>query len=230
MLHTEQKIELADMLAGSSLFTGFYAGEIESLLEKINFQIKSFESEQVVAFRNEACNSLNIVLEGSVRGEMHRFDGKSIKLEDIHAVEPFASAFLFGDKQTYPVDVVVNQFARIMLIPKQDFLRILQKDGKLLNNYMDKIASRAQLLADKIWFINLNSLREKIANFVLDRCGGEKEFCHSYNQSQMADMFGVARPSLSRELNRMAREGLISNERNRIVMLNREKLLEIVRQ
>lgn len=220
---------LTDQLIESSLFKGFYAAEVENLLEKVQYQIKFYDEEQVIALRNDPCNSLNFVLEGSVRGEMYRFDGKTIKVEDIPAPEPFASAFLFGDKQKYPVSVVANEASKVLKIGKQDFLRIIQEDGKLLNNYMDKIASRAQLLADKLWFINFNSLREKIASFVLDRCEQENEYCHTYTQSQLADLFGVARPSLSREINKMVKEGLIKNYRNKIIMLDKQAILNIVR-
>ena len=40
----------------------------------------------------------------------------------------------------------------------------------------------------------------------------------------MAETFGVTRPSLSRELSAMAREGLIAVEGRRIAVLRREAL------
>jgi len=218
-----------DTLVQSVLFRNFSADEIQKLLAKTTYQIRTYETEAVIAFRNEPCQSLNVVLEGSVRGEMYRYDGKTMKLEDIPTPEPFASAFLFGDKQEYPVNVIANEYTKVLQIRKPDFLKLLQQDSKFLNNYMDKVASRAQLLADKLWFINFNSLREKIATFVLDRCKQEDEFCHTYTQHQLADLFGVTRPSLSREINKMAKEGLIENHRNKFVMLNRQALLGIVK-
>lgn len=219
---------MIDTLSRSTLFRGMADEKISKILGSVVFQRKRYPAEAMLAFRNDACQHLSILLSGSVRGEMYSFNGKTIKVEDIHAPEPFASAFLFGEKQYYPVNVVSNEPCEVLYIPRDGFLRILQQHPQVLNNYMDRVASRAQLLADKLWFIHLRSLREKIAAFALDRCSASLECRHNFSQNQMADLFGVTRPSLSRALNALVKEGLIENQRNKIIIKDKNALLRIV--
>lgn len=49
-----------------------------------------------------------------------------------------------------------------------------------------------------------------------------------HSRQELADMFGVARPSLSREIGRMVDEGLISVEENRFRLLRREAIRALV--
>jgi len=49
------------------------------------------------------------------------------------------------------------------------------------------------------------------------------------SQQEMADYFGVSRPSLARELSHMQDEGLISVDRKHIRILKKEKLKELIR-
>ena len=48
------------------------------------------------------------------------------------------------------------------------------------------------------------------------------------SQQEMADYFGVSRPSLARELAHMQDEGLISVDRKHITILNPEKLKKLI--
>lgn len=217
------------LLAQCPVFKGIPENESKKLLSSIHYQVKSFNKGDIVAIADEPVSSLFIILSGSVRGEMIDYSGKTIKIEDIEAPRPLATAFLFGKENRFPVTVTANNDVKILAIPVSEFLRLLQRNTQILVNYLNSISSRSQFLSQKLHFLNFKTIREKVAHFLLQQAG---EKLHSSElkatQQQISELFGVTRPSLSRVLSEMQREKLFIIEKKTVTLLNKQKLNEIL--
>ena len=218
------------LLTRCPVFRGLTEEESRTLLGQIHFQTKSYQKDEIVVLAGEEVKNLLIVLEGSVRGEMIDYSGKTVKIEDIEAPQPLASAFLFGKENRYPVTVTTNINTRILAIPVPEFLKLLQLNATLLRNYLNSISSRAQFLSQKLHFLSFKTIREKIAHFLLKQAGDR---FHSFElkatQQQLADLFGVTRPSLARVLGEMQAEGFIKIEKKTVTLLDKNGLNELLR-
>lgn len=218
------------LLTQCPVFRGISKEESKSLLDEIHYQIKSFQKDEIVVLAGDEVKNLLIVLSGSVRGEMIDYSGKTVKIEDIEAPKPLAAAFLFGKENRYPVTVTANNETRILAVPVPEFLKILQMNTNLLRNYLNSISSRAQFLSQKLHFLSFKTIKEKVAHFLLKQAG---ERFHSFElkntQQQLADLFGVTRPSLARVLGDMQANGLIKIERKTVTLLDKEKLNQLLR-
>ena len=217
------------LLAQCPVFNGFPENESKKLLSSIHYQVKSFNKGDIVAIAGEPTGNLFIVLSGSVRGEMIDYSVKTIKIEDIEAPRPLATAFLFGKENRFPVTVTANNDVKILAIPVSEFLRLLQRNTQILVNYLNSISSRSQFLSQKLHFLNFKTIREKVAHFLLQQAG---EKLHSFElkatQQQISELFGVTRPSLARVLSEMQREKLFIIEKKTVTLLNKQKLNEIL--
>jgi len=204
--------------------------EIKNLLQTVHFQVKQFSKNDLLAVAGEPVQFLYILLEGSVKGEMIDFSGKVIKIEDIEAPKPIAAAFLFGKENMFPVTVTANNDVKLLSVPIDSFLKLLQSNSQMLKNYLDSISTRAQFLSQKLQFISFKTIRKKIAHFLLNKAGSQ---LHSVDlkmtQQQLADLFAVSRPSLARVLGEMQKEGLIRLEKKTVILLEKNKLQKIVR-
>lgn len=218
------------LLTACPVFMGLEADECKALLSKIHFQIRKFEKDDVVVDAGEEVKNLYIVLAGSVRGEMIDYSGKTVKIEDIEAPRPLASAFLFGKENKFPVTVTANKKAEILAMPVVEFLKLLQMNTRLLRNYLNNISTRAQFLSQKLHFLSFKTIREKVAHYLLQQTG---ERLHSFElkntQQQLAELFGVTRPSLARVLGDMQNEGLIKIEKKTITLLNKNSLSQLLK-
>lgn len=212
------------------VFRGLTEDESRDILGRIHFQIKSFEKDEVVVLAGEEVKNLLIVLEGSVRGEMIDYSGKTVKIEDVEAPQPLASAFLFGKENRFPVTVTANVATRILAVPVPEFLKLLQLNATLLRNYLNSISSRAQFLSQKLHFLSFKTIKEKVAHFLLKQAGDR---FHSFDlkatQQQLADLFGVTRPSLARVLGEMQNDGLIKIEKKTVTLLDKTALNELLK-
>jgi CRP/FNR family transcriptional regulator, dissimilatory nitrate respiration regulator len=217
------------LLTQCPIFWGITEKDAELLFKKIHFQIKSYSKDEVVVVAGELVFNLHIIIAGSVRGEMIDFSGKTIKIEDIEAPKPLATAFLFGQENKFPVTVTSNNEAKILTIPVSEFLKLLQLNTQILKNYLNSISSRAQFLSQKLHFLSFKTIKGKVAHFLLQQAGEKFHSVELKNtQQQLADLFGVTRPSLARVFGEIQKEGLIKISNKTVTLLNKKALNELM--
>ena len=218
------------ILVKSPLFYGIPDEECRALFSKIHYQVRKFEKDAIVVQGGEEVTNLFVVLSGSVRGEMIDYSGKTVKIEDIETPRPLAAAFLFGKENKFPVTVTANKKAELLAIPVVEFLKLLQMNTRLLRNYLNSISTRAQFLSQKLHFLSFKTIKEKIAHFLLQQAGDR---FHSFElkntQQQLAEMFGVTRPSLARVLGEMKDEKLIKIEKKTVTLLDKQGLNKLLK-
>lgn len=220
-------MQYSELLSRSPLFRGVTPERTEKIMESITWQVKRYDRGEMVAQAGDECRFLMIVVEGSVRGEMTDASGKIIKIEDIEKPRPIALSFIFGQHNLFPVNVTANEDTSILLIPKPDLLTLLQSDKQVLQNILDAISSRGQFLSQKIRTLSMKSLRDKVSHMLMELCREQGDVVQlPSSQTDLADYFGVARPSLARTLGELADEGIISVERRTVKILDRRRLAD----
>lgn len=214
-----------EIISTSSIFKGIELEAIKSLFDLVVFQVRNYKKGDLVASAGEEINAFFMLQKGSVRGEMMNFSGKVIKIEDIEAPRVIASAFLFGKRNKFPVTVIANEYSEIIIIFKEEFIKLLQLNNLVLGNYLDAISSRAQFLSEKLQFLSFKTIKGKIAHFLLESAGDRYHSIEiKQTQQQLADLFGVTRPSLARVLRDLQDEKLINVERKTISLIDKEGL------
>jgi CRP/FNR family transcriptional regulator, dissimilatory nitrate respiration regulator len=220
--------EHLEILTRCPIFIGLGGQEIESVFTGAHYFTRTYEVGEIAAFSGEPVNFLMCILEGSVKGEMQDFSGKVIKIDDIRAPRVLASAFIFGRQNRFPVNVLANEQTRILYIPKYEFMKMLQSDMRILQNFLNVISGQTQMLAGKLKFLSFKTIRGKISQYILSLAGPDKTMVElPLTQNALAEQFGVARPSLARTLGEMADEGIISVDRRVIRILDRRRLIAI---
>lgn len=218
------------ILSDSPLFKGMNNSEIEEILAGVPHRIKRFKSGSMISQSGEPVVSLMVVVKGIVKGEMVDFAGRVIKIEDIHAPGALASAFMFGNKNRFPVNVITVTDTELLDINKSDFLKLLMINDKILVNFLDMISNRSQFLSEKIKFLNFKTIKGKMAQYILRLAVDQKnEIVLDRTQNDLADFFGVARPSVARALGDMEEDGYLLVQGKRIKILDRKGLLEMTR-
>ena len=220
-----------EVLMESPLFRGLRADQIEALMDGITFQIKSFDRGEIIAYSGDLLSSQPVIIKGSVKGEMIDFAGRIIKIEDIEAPRPLAPAFLFGKNNKYPVNIIANNEVEILMIPKEEMIRLMQRSDIILSNFVDNVSNRAQFLTNKIKFLSFTTIKGKIAQYFLDLSAKTNSdlIRLPHSQAQLAELFGVARPSVGRAIAEMNREAIIKTDGKEVVLLDKTKLSELLR-
>jgi CRP/FNR family transcriptional regulator, dissimilatory nitrate respiration regulator len=219
-----------EILCQSPVFRGISPEELSGLFNRIHFQVKTYQKNDLIAIAGEICDRLLIIQEGNVKAEMNDYSGKTIKIEDLTAPQPLATAFLFGTQNRFPVTVSAISEVEMVSIQKPEFVKLLQLNSLILNNYLNTISTRAQFLSQKLKFLSFKTIKQKIAHFLLEKAGTRLQTVEvQQSQGQLAEMFGVTRPSLARTLGEMVHEGLIETDRRWIKILDKNRMNQLLK-
>lgn len=219
-----------NLISMCPIFKGLPPLKVEQLMVDVHYRVRHFNKHELVVQAGDECTNLFIVIKGSVKGEMADYTGKTIKIEDIEAPRPLAAAFLFGQNNRFPVTVIANNEVSLLSIDRAEFLKLLQKDQRILTNYLNSISSRAQFLSQRIKFLSFKTIRQKIAHYLLELAGDRLAIVElPLSQSQLAEFFAVTRPSLGRALGEMDQEGLIEVHRRTIKIIDKAKMNELLK-
>jgi CRP/FNR family transcriptional regulator, dissimilatory nitrate respiration regulator len=217
------------LLSKAPLFKGIRPGEVELILTSVPHRIKKFQSGSMISQSGEQVNSLMVVINGVVKGEMVDYAGRVIKIEDIPAPGALASAFMFGNRNRFPVNVLAVSDGELLMIEKSHFLKLLMKNDIILVNFLDMISNRSQFLSEKIKFLNFKTIKWKLAHYILEKSGKDKSSVTlDMTQSDLSDFFGVARPSVARALGDLEKLGYIEAKGKNIKIIDREGLADFM--
>lgn len=209
---------------------GISEEELAGLFGQIHYQVKAYQKNDLIVSGGDICDRLLIVQKGSVKAEMNDYSGKTIKIEDLSAPQPLASAFLFGRQNQFPVTVSATTEVEMVSIPKAEFVKLLQLNSLILNNYLNTISTRAQFLSQKLKFLSFKTIKQKVAHFLLEKAGDRLLTLEmQQSQEQLAEMFGVTRPSLARALGEMVQDGLIETQRRSIKILDKDRMNQLLK-
>lgn len=219
-----------EILCQCPLFRGISPEGLTELFNQIHFQVKAYRKNDLIVNGGEICDRLLIIQHGSVKAEMNDYSGKTIKIEDLTAPQPLATAFLFGNQNRFPVTVSATTEVEMVSILKPEFVKMLQLNALILNNYLNTISTRAQFLSHKLKFLSFKTIKQKIAHYLLEKAGDRLQTVEiKQSQGQLAEMFGVTRPSLARALGEMCQEGLIETDRRYIKILDKTRMNQLLK-
>lgn len=224
-------LNYADVLGKNYLFRNIKPDKIGEIIKKAHHQVKTYQKGEMIAYNGDNCDTLKIIVKGSAVGEMMDFQGKSLRIEKLTAPDTIASAFIFGDKNIYPVDVIAEEETKLLLIAKEDLMKLFCEEQAILKNFLDIISNRSQLLTKKIKLLGLQTIKGKIAHYLLEqvRREGQIELLIKNTQTELANMFGVSRPSLARVIREMHNDGIINAVGKQITILDKKALSDLLR-
>ncbi len=211
------------------LFRSLTEPELERIFAELKITETRFRKGEILAMQDEPVTRLIILLTGSVKGEMTDPSGKVAKVEDIHAPSPLAILFLFGHDNRFPVQATALGNGTAVIIPRQSVLRMLSMNEILLKNYLDISADFAARLSRKLNLMSFRTIRQKVAAYLLELSEKQDSYTVTLDRSKsaLAEYFGVARPSLEREITRMHEDGLIFSQQKRITIRGKQALMRL---
>jgi CRP-like cAMP-binding protein len=219
-----------EILGRSPLFNGLESQQINTLIAKCPHQVKSFTKNEVLAYSGEVVDKAMIILSGRLQGEMVDFSGNNLKIEDLNAPQMVAPAFLYGAQGLFPVNLSASSDGKLLVIYRNDFTKLLTLDPRVLANFLNIISGKAQFLSRKITFLSFKTIKEKLAYFLLNRLKNNNMIIPiNHNQKEVAELFGVARPSLARIIGDLESQGILKWERNQVTVLDLNALQSILK-
>ena len=154
---------------------------------------------------------IGIILEGRAQAQKSFPNGSQVNVSVRTPGELIGAAAVFSSNHQYPCDVVALEPVTIMMFRREDILSLMQRDIRVLENFMTEIASATYMLQQRLELFSYNGIAQKAAFWLLLRVrqSGKDTVKIPDSISKWAMLMNVSRPSLHRELKRLENAEII---------------------
>ena len=193
----------------------------------IEHTIRKYKKGEYIASQGDRVSFLYMLTKGRVKTEIISNSGLTLSVEEIFAPYPLAAAFIFAENNRFPVDVIALEECEVILISKAAVEKQMIKCPGFLKGVISFIANQTQVLADRLKIFSQKGIKAKVAYYILQReRGGQFELDKTI--ACLAEYFGVERPSLSRAISEIVRDGIIEFEAGKGKILDYHRINELV--
>jgi CRP-like cAMP-binding protein len=225
----------AEQLADHPLFRTDDLRATARLLARTAVFVRQFSAKQIVLVQGETHDRLTVIAEGRLTATIDSPGGQSLLVETLSAPDIIAPAMLFSADPVVPVTLTAQTDGRLISLEKEAFTTIARAFPVVYERLLSTVSEKFAFIATKMRLLHFATLREKIAGYVLERLQEERRPAVEspgtstfielpYNRDRLAELFGVARPSLSRALGAMVDDGLLVVAGKRINVIDRSGL------
>lgn len=215
-----------DTLLSLPLFQGMNQTDFNSLLQKIRLDFIRYTQGDVVINSGDRCGSLAFLINGSVESSRSGMNGNytfSELIEAPYLIEPYS---MFGRAGSFQRTYTAATPCSFLMVDKQYIYTELGKYNICRMNLLNILSGRVQQLDSHIWGLDGMTLRERIIRFIKglsDIQSGQKRLMIKMND--LATLMDATRLNVSRELNSLEADGLISLRRKEILIPAIEKMV-----
>jgi CRP/FNR family transcriptional regulator, dissimilatory nitrate respiration regulator len=215
-----------EILRKLDLFKDITDFEYNNIMQENKIYEKKYSAGSTLLHQGDAYNELNIIIEGECNGEMVDFSGKIVKIEEFKSPYVLASGILFSKNNFLPVSVSSKTKVKILIISKNDILKICAASRNFLKNFLTDISDKLVFISQKISFLTFKTIKEKIANYLISLPKDKDQIVTLVSSiEELANLFGVSRPSLSRAFSELEEKKIIQKNKKKIKILDGNKLI-----
>lgn len=187
---------------------------------------REYRKGNFILLQGKEYNNLCCILAGEVIAEFQDYGGKVLKVETLKASEAIATAVLFSPDRLLPVTVVAQTDVSTLWIPRKEILLLCGLSAEFLEKLLCDMGARLFFLAQKIRFLQFNTIRKKIAVYLLSQMQVQRTrtLILPHSREMLAELFGVTRPALSRVFSEFYQQKVLKPEGKHCTVLEPARL------
>lgn len=195
---------------------------------------RRYAPQEQIIDRQSQNRDVYLVIKGSVRIVIYSLSGKELTLDDLGAGYYFGElAAIDGHPRSASVMALVE--TQVAVLPAEVFMRLVTTHEGMMHMLLKRLASMVRTSTDRI--IDLSTLgannrvhaellRQARAAGISDE--GSAVLSPIPVHGDIASRVSTTRETVARVLNDLARQGLVRRDRDALVILDVDKLEEIV--
>jgi len=221
-------MDIQAFLAKQFLFESLAKNQLELIAESAT--IKEIKKGEHLFSELQPATAFFMVVSGSLKIYKLSAEGGEQILHIQRPGDLVAEAIIF-DFDTYPAFCQALKDTVLLRLSKIEFLNILRHFPEISFNIMSAYSRRLRQLVAKIEELSLHDIKSRLANYLLNNHVVSNNRCVvqlALTKKDLAAMLGTIPETLSRTLNYLKREKVISEEKNDIIILSLKKLKAII--
>lgn len=220
---------LIEVLTKTILFKNMSHKDILGVISCFNPRVRTYSKGENVCREGELFSGIGVLIEGNITIIKDNFSGTRIILSKLQPSDIFGEVIAFSGAKVWQSTVVSETDSKIMFFTN-DLIEggcdnMCPQHKKLVINLLQIVSSKALAMNKRLELFVLKSTRGKICKFLLSEYSKNNNliFNLEVNRNELSELLNIPRPSLSRELATMKKEGLIDYYYSTIKILNLKK-------
>lgn len=215
-----------DVIISLPLFQTFTRDALRSWLNLYNYSIAEFPPGSPIFNEGEECRSIFVILSGTVLIQKIDSSGRYFNVGEAAVGEIMGSNVMFSDHTFYPLSTTAITNVKLLSLPRELVIKLCQVNVHFLESLLRISSSKAFLLTKRLNEVTVQTLKQNIARFLLKEADAQDTALITlpFTKKEWADLLGVQRPSLQRELKRLEELECIIVRRDQIQLLDEDLL------
>lgn len=217
-----------DLLARSPLFSQLAPTELDKIAALL--RRRRYRADEPVFREGDPGTALYVVDTGEIRILLGGADGKEVVLSLLGSGEFFGELALL-DGEPRSADAVATVPTELLVLPRDDFLRLLREVPAVAVNMLAALSRRFRRTDRLVHDAAFSDVRTRVTRLLIElaetrgRPGPAGVTIGPHlTQGELASMVGATRESINKCLRSYAAQGLLRHERGRLILLNVERL------
>ncbi|KAF5074494.1 Crp-like helix-turn-helix domain protein [anaerobic digester metagenome] len=215
-----------DVIISLPLFQTFTRDALRSWLNLYNYSIAEFPPGSTIFNEGEECRSIFVILSGTVLIQKIDSSGRYFNVGEAAVGEIMGSNVMFSDHTFYPLSTTAITNVKLLSLPRELVIKLCQVNVHFLESLLRISSGKAFLLTKRLNEVTVQTLKQNIARFLLKEADAQDTALITlpFTKKEWADLLGVQRPSLQRELKRLEELECIIVRRDQIQLLDEDLL------
>lgn len=224
----EDIIRYEKALGSNQLFADMSREEMKNAVRLLCGKVENFPKGTLVHRPWTALSRFGLVLSGSVQACCDDFDGNRMIMALVQPGVTFGESLCFLKIPDSPVYIYASEDSALLWLSAENLYNGSAEAPVLAMQarFTALLAARTLAMNSRIQTLSKISLREKLMVYFSQQAAaaGSTRFRIPLNREDMATYIGANRASLSRELSKMKREGVIDYDKNDFTLLRHTHL------
>lgn len=195
-------------------------------------KLKAFKKKKYIFHEGSKSDALYFLNKGRVKTYKTTEDGKEFITGIFQEGDFFGYMPLLGRKEIYADTAVAMEDVEVCLIPQQDFFKLLYNNRSIASKFIKMLSNNLMEREEQLLQVSYHSVRQRVAEVLLKlskRTEDHQELQHSImmTREDLASLIGTVKETVVRTLADFKEEGLITIDRKKIVVLDKERLFRV---
>ena len=216
-----------DLLIRLSLFNGISHQQLLEIVGNTKLNFLKFEQGEKFISAGEDAAGLRFILSGEATIKFP-LPGSQINMEyTVGAPTALAPDYLFGLRTEYPFSAFAKSRLGILEIAKPDFIKLIKSDNILLFNFLNLLSMYSQKGKYSAAALATGNIETELSLIIATLTPPQaEEITLMSREGKITDAFGIDSAKLTKTLETMQRESLLTFDDEKIIVTDRKKLGE----
>lgn len=222
-----------ETLEGVDLFHGLSADRIQALSERCQWRDYT-ENQQVVGHQDET-RQVFFLVRGKARAIVYSLSGKEVTFRDIQAGEMFGE-FAAIDGQPRAASVQAVQNCLMASMSPDVFWQVLKDYPDVMEATLRRLTAQVRALSERVFEFSTLAVKNRIHAELLRLANqnltgdGTAALAPAPTHAEIASRISSHREAVTRELNRLAQEGIITRRSGNLIVRDIARLSRLVHE